>query len=227
MSFLTKVIQSAPSEFLVTFKTLKLYNLKKIKMGGLTQAKFVFSRNLYSFYFANTFLICFSEFMVLAALSSQRNLPPFRPTTLRVPCLGGTVSLDWCLDLLYSPSHPVPTKTGAHQTFESEYNPGGLIFWWALGGNDLGALKVIKRTRAPVCRNALRLYLWLWNRWWDRVWNYKPNIFMLPHCLPQKAQEAQAQKIYPASWASCGYVVRSVPQAFRKGLGAKPNVHRK
>ena len=56
---------------------------------------------------------------------------------------------------LYSPSHPVPTKTGAHQRFENEDNPGGLIFWWALGGNDLGALEVIKCTRAPICRNAI------------------------------------------------------------------------
>ena len=50
---------------------------------------------------------------------------------------------------------PVPTKTGAHQRFESEDNPGGLIFWWALGENDLGALKVIERMRAPIFRNAL------------------------------------------------------------------------
>ena len=56
---------------------------------------------------------------------------------------------------LYSPSHPAPTKTGAHQNFESEDDPGGLIFWWALGGNDLGALEVIERTRAPIRRNVL------------------------------------------------------------------------
>ena len=33
-------------------------------------------------------------------------------------------------------------------------NPGGLRFWWALGGNDLGALEVIERKRAPICRNG-------------------------------------------------------------------------
>ena len=55
---------------------------------------------------------------------------------------------------LYSPSHPVPTKTGAHQRFESEDNPGQLIFWWALGGNDLGALEVIERMKTPICRDT-------------------------------------------------------------------------
>ena len=33
-------------------------------------------------------------------------------------------------------------------------NPGGLIFWWAVGGKDSGALQVIEHRRAPVCRNA-------------------------------------------------------------------------
>ena len=56
----------------------------------------------------------------------------------------------------------MPNKTGAHQSFESENNPGGLIFWWALGGIDLGALQVIKRRRAPICRNAQDKYRLLW-----------------------------------------------------------------
>ena len=56
----------------------------------------------------------------------------------------------------------MPTKPGAHQSFESEVNPGGLIFWWALGGNDLRALKVIEHTRAPICRNAQDKYRLLW-----------------------------------------------------------------
>ena len=48
VSFLTKVIQSVPSEFLVTFKTLKLYNIFFVELGGAlssqvgVQSQFIF-----------------------------------------------------------------------------------------------------------------------------------------------------------------------------------------
>ena len=96
-----KVIQSAPSEFLVTFKTLKLYNLKKIvKLGGGSVKPSLYSVEIYIHFILRTLSL-----FVLVNLWFWRHFPHIRSSLLLdpqpsgVPFRGGSVSLDRCLDL--------------------------------------------------------------------------------------------------------------------------------